>query len=84
MTVELTAHLDDALVAHLQQEAERAGIDLDTYLSRVLTADHLAARGTREAQIARAAAHTAAAYHSWDRAGRSEDGALSFEDVFGR
>ncbi|MDH6130056.1 hypothetical protein [Kitasatospora sp. GP82] len=84
MTVELTARLDDALVARLQQEAEQAGIDLDTYLARVLTADHLAAQGTRAEQIARASAHTAAAYHSWNTAGRPEDGVLTFDDVFGQ
>ncbi|MFE0457755.1 hypothetical protein ACFW1A_00660 [Kitasatospora sp. NPDC058965] len=84
MTVELTARLDDRLVDHLRGEAARAGVDLDTHLSRVVTADYLAAHGTREAQIARAAALTAAAVQAWDRDGRPEEGGSDFEDVFGQ
>ncbi|WP_033220205.1 hypothetical protein [Kitasatospora phosalacinea] len=84
MTVELTTRLDDEVVAHLRAEAARAGIDPDTYLGRVLTADYRAAHGTREERIARAEALTAATVHAWNRAGRPEDGGVDFEDVFGR
>ncbi|GLW54707.1 hypothetical protein [Kitasatospora phosalacinea] len=84
MTVELTTHLDDDLVAHLHAEAQRAGVDLDTHLGRVLAADYRAAHGSREERAARARALAAAAVHEWNGAGRPEGGGVDFEDVFGR
>ncbi|WP_457034188.1 hypothetical protein [Kitasatospora sp. P5_F3] len=84
MTVELTTHLDDELVDHLRGEAARAGVDLDTHLARVVTADYLAAHGSRAEQIARAAALTAAAVQAWNREGRPEGDGHDFEDVFGQ
>ncbi|MGY0466643.1 hypothetical protein ACW14Y_41260 [Kitasatospora sp. cg17-2] len=82
MTVELTTQLDDELVRDLRERAASAGIDVDTLIGRVLTADHLAASGTREERIARATALAAAAVHDWNRAGRPEGDGVDFDDLF--
>ncbi len=82
-STELTARLDATLVDHLRTAASQAGIPVDDYLARVLSADRDALHGASDGQLARARALTAVAYRTWTVAGRPEDGHSTADEVFG-
>ncbi|MER8184681.1 hypothetical protein [Kitasatospora sp. NPDC094015] len=77
--VELPQQLEEAVRAR----AAEAGLSVDAYVLRVLTADQLAAAGTAAERAARAGALAAAAHRHWVEGGRSEAGWLSVEEVLG-
>ncbi|MGW6918275.1 hypothetical protein ACWGB8_31355 [Kitasatospora sp. NPDC054939] len=77
--VELPEQLEEAVRA----AAAEAGLSVSAYVARVLTADQAAAAGSEAERRARADALAAAAYRQWKAAGRSEDGALGMDEVFG-
>ncbi|WP_371494115.1 hypothetical protein OG871_03340 [Kitasatospora sp. NBC_00374] len=78
--VELPEQLEEAV----RSAAAEAGLSVDDYVVRVLTADQLAAAGSPGERAARAHALAAAAHRRWVVDGRSETGWMSADEVFGR
>ncbi|WP_035844259.1 hypothetical protein [Kitasatospora azatica] len=76
--VELPTHLEQPVA----EAAARAGLSVQEYVARVLTADQAAARGSREERIERAGTLAAAAYQQWVTGGCSEAGAMTLDEVF--
>ncbi|MFF1906524.1 hypothetical protein [Kitasatospora sp. NPDC058218] len=77
--VELPEQLEEAVRA----AAAEAGLSVNEYIARVLTADQAAAAGTAAERVARAHALAAAAFHRWVAGGCGEDGAMGMDEVFG-
>ncbi|MFJ1705978.1 hypothetical protein [Kitasatospora sp. NPDC088346] len=78
--VELPEQLEEAV----RSAAAEAGLSVDDYVVRVLTADQLAAAGSPVERAARAHALAAAAHRQWVADGRSESGWMSADEVLGR
>ncbi|WP_330335727.1 hypothetical protein OHS33_38765 (plasmid) [Streptomyces sp. NBC_00536] len=77
----LTLSMDDALAAEVEAEADRCGLPVDEYVAAVLRAAQTPGGGGREA---RAQELARGAFAHWNAAGRTEDGAMSMAEVFGR
>jgi len=77
--VELPEQLEEAVRA----AAAEAGLSVNDYVARVLTADQAAAAGSAAERAARADALAAAAHGKWAAGGRSEAGGMSMDEVFG-
>ncbi|TWE21802.1 hypothetical protein FB465_7028 [Kitasatospora atroaurantiaca] len=77
--VELPERLEKAVRA----AASEAGLSVNDYVARVLTADQAAAEGSPAERAARADALAAAAHRQWVAGGHSEVGSMSMGEVFG-
>ncbi|KIF04139.1 hypothetical protein PL81_20195 [Streptomyces sp. RSD-27] len=73
--------MDDALAAEVEAEAGRCGLPVDKYVAAVLRAAQTPGGGGREARAQELARE---AFAQWNAAGRTEGGALSMAEVFGR
>ncbi|MER7759455.1 hypothetical protein [Streptomyces sp. NPDC097619] len=80
MTV-LTVSVDPELAGRVEEQARRSGLQVDAYVVAVLRAAQGPEGADREAlalELARGA------YRRWESEGRSEDGAMTMDEVFGR
>ncbi|WP_035803896.1 hypothetical protein [Kitasatospora mediocidica] len=81
MTIQL--ELPEQLEQGITRAAAHAGMSVQDYVLRVLTADQDAAGGSRQARIERAGALARTSYQAWTAAGRPESGTMTMDEVFG-
>jgi hypothetical protein len=80
---QLNTRVPEELAEQVRKAAQRNGMAVNEYVTRVLTADQVAAEGPEDLRRARASMHAAAAYKQWLNTGQSEAGAMSMDEVFG-
>ncbi|MET7827025.1 hypothetical protein ACFWA4_04905 [Streptomyces sp. NPDC060011] len=80
---QLNTRVDQELADKVRASAQRRGMSVQDYVADVLEADQAAADGPEDLRDARARMHAAVAYRKWKDGGKSEDGAMSMDEVFG-
>ncbi|MGW6259925.1 hypothetical protein [Streptomyces sp. NPDC055085] len=80
---QLNTRVDQELADKVRASAKRRGMSVQDYVADVLEADQAAADGPEDLRDARARMHAVVAYRKWKDGEKSEDGAMSMDEVFG-